>query len=198
MREMEASIKSINAKILKAVITSPINGILVKKDLSVGEVVSPNVPVISVISKSKFKIESNVPEVDIAKVSIGDYADITLDAYGDDVKFDAVVSKIDPSETVIEGLPTYKVTLQFVRYDDRIMPGMTANIEIITDFRNNAIVVPYRVIISKDSGQFVRVFDDFSSSIKEVEVKTGIRSLDGMVEIIQGIKDGDKIILNFD
>ena len=52
-----------------------------------------------------------MPEADIAKVAIGDLASSTLDAYGSYVDFPAQVTMIDPAETVIEGVPTYKVTL---------------------------------------------------------------------------------------
>ena len=191
----EANVSNIKAQITKTVLYSPINGIITNVDAKVGEIVAPNVSVISVISEKRFKIEADVPEADIAKVKIGQTAELTLDAYGDNVVFKAKTVLIDPAATIIEGVPTYKTTFQFIGKDGRVRPGMTANLEIATGSRKNAVNIPQRAIIEKGNGEkIVRVVGK-NGAIKDVKVKTGLKGSFGEVEILDGIKEGDKVII---
>src|SRR5581483_10901237 len=98
-------------------------------------------------SDTKFQIDANIAEADIAKVALGQKATVTLDAYGPDVVFNATVIKIDPAETIVDGVPTYKTTFQFDTPDDRIKSGMTANIDIQGDSHTDVLAVPERAVI---------------------------------------------------
>lgn len=191
----EANIANIKAQITKTVLYSPINGIVTNVDAKVGEIIAPNTSVISVISEKRFKIEANVPEADIAKVKIGQTAELTLDAYGDGIIFKAKVVLIDPAATVIEGVPTYKTTFQFIGEDKKIKPGMTANLEIATGSRRDVIGIPQRAIIEKSGGEKVIRMLGENGIIKEVKVRTGLKGSLGKVEILDGIKEGDKVII---
>jgi RND family efflux transporter MFP subunit len=190
----QASVLNANAQLLKTIIRAPINGVITKQEAKVGEIVSPNATIVSVISEAKFQTESNVPEADIAKIKVGNLADITLDAYGSDVIFGAKVVKIDPAETIIEGVPTYKTTFIFTGNDDRIKSGMTANIEITTAERKNVIIIPRRAVIKKDGGEFVQIKKGENIAPEELKVKTGVQGSDGFVEILSGLKEGDQIV----
>lgn len=193
VEKAKANIKNINAKINKTVLYSPINGIITKQDAKVGEIVSANTILVSIISESDFEIEADVPEADIAKIKIGDKAALTLDAYGDDVEFGAIVVRIDPAETVIEGVSNYKVTLNFSEKDNRIRSGMTANLDILTEKKENVISVPQRAVIIKNGDKLVRILVD-DEKIEERSVKTGLRGSSGNIEIIEGVNEGDKVI----
>lgn len=187
-----ASAESIQVKIQKTILRAPIEGIVTNQDAKVGEIVPANTAVVSIISASQFKIEANIPEADIAKVKISDLADVTLDAYGSDIVFPATVTAIDPAEKIIEGVATYKTTLQFTQKDERIKSGMTANVDIFTGRRDNVIVIPQRAVITKDGEKTVKVLD--GKIIKEVKVKTGLGGSDGNIEVINGVKEGDKVV----
>jgi multidrug efflux pump subunit AcrA (membrane-fusion protein) len=141
-----------------------------------------------------YKITANVPEVDIAKVKIADVAEVTLDAYGSDEKFVATVSSIDPAETIIEGVPTYKVTLRFNDRDTRIKSGMTANIVMRTNEKKDVLVVPARAILlhEGDNTRYVRLL--VGGVAKEIPVQIGLRGSNGMVEILSGLNQGDQVV----
>ncbi len=195
VKSAQARVQNIEAGIAKTIMRSPIQGIVIKKDAQVGEIVSSGVSVISLISDADFQIEANIPEADIAKVKIGDTAQVTLDAYGDDVVFEARVIKIEPAETIIEGVATYKTTLEFIQKDERIKSGMTANTDILTAKRENVIAVPQGAVIQKDGNRYVAILQG-SSAVIEVEVKTGIRGSDGNIEIIEGLEEGQEVIIS--
>lgn len=193
IEKAEADIRVYKAELNKTIIYSPVNGIVTKQDAKIGEIISANINAISVISEAKFEIKANVPEADIAKVKVEDTARVTLDAYGNDVEFQAKVIKIDPAETVIEGVPTYKTTFRFINEDGRIKSGMTANIDILTGIRENVIVIPQRTVAQKNGDKIVKILKD-DGSIEERKVKTGLKGSDGNIEILEGIQEGEKII----
>jgi len=192
IKQAQAAVQNIQAQISKTIIRAPISGTVTKQDAKVGEIVSANTSIVSLISASQFEIEANVPEADIAKVSVGNTSLVTLDAYGRDVVFEAKVVAVDPAETIVDGVATYKVTFQFIKNDERVKSGMTANIDIKSASRENVIAIPQRAIIRKNGDQFVRIAD--GESFKEVKVETGLRGSDGNIEIISGINEGDKVI----
>lgn len=191
-----ASVQSIKAQITKTIISAPISGVVTKQNAKIGEIVSANTVIVSLISASQFEIEANIPEADIAKVKLGNIAKVTLDAYGNDVNFDAKVTAIDPAETIIDGVATYKTTFQFTDKDERIKSGMTANIDISTEKRENVIVIPQRAVVTKNGDKIVRILN--GEVPKEVKVKIGLRGSDGNIEIIEGLNEGDKVITFFE
>ncbi len=188
-----ANVENAKAKLEKTIIRSPIDGTISRVDTDVGETVQSGVNVISVISYGEYEVEAFIPEADIAKVKIGDVATTTLDAYGSDTFFQMTVIKIDPAETVIEGVPTYKVTLKFASDDSRIKSGMTANLDILTGQKYGVLAVPARSVYSVDTQKYAQLVDS-ENKIADVPVQTGMRGVDGYIEIISGLKEGDTIV----
>src|SRR3989344_4811124 len=170
----------------RTILKSPIDGTVAKQDAKIGQIAAANVTVVSVISGSAMEIDAYVPEADIAKLKVGNSANVTLDAYGSDVVFAAKVAIIDPAETVIEGVANYKTTILFVNDDERLKSGMTANVDILADRRENVIAIPQRVIVMKEDGnKYILLWEGRSS--KEVSVQVGLRGSDGNTEIVSGV-----------
>ena len=183
----------IQAQLNTATLRSPINGIVTKQELKEGVFVQAGLHVVSIVSKDSYEVEIFVPEVDIAKISVDDTVEITLDAYSDNDIFPAQVISINPAETIIEGMATYKVVINFADSEDtRIKPGMTANAVIFTDERKDVLAVPTRAIITEDGQKFVRVPD--GDEIKNIPVEVGMKSSDGHIEILSGLEEGETVI----
>lgn len=193
--QAKASLDNVNAQLEKSILRSPIDGVITKVDIKAGEVAQVGMPAVSVISLGKYEVESFIPEADIAKIKIGNVATTTLDAYGSDTYFKTSVVKIDPAETMIEGIPTYKVTLIFMDQDGRVKSGMTANMDILTNQKFDVLAIPTRSTYTENSNRYVNVVDkeDSQKTIK-TEIKTGLRSVDGYIEITSGLNGGDKIV----
>lgn len=188
-----AHASAIFAQIEKTVIRAPISGVITKQDIRVGESVGAYSPAVTMMSDNRFEIETFVPESDISFLHVGLPASVTLDAYTEKDQFPAKVAKIDPAETIIEGVATYKVTLVFIEKDERVRSGMTANITVESAKREDVVVVPLRAVSTRENGEeFVRVVDN--GVLTEVSVKTGLRGSDGMVEIQNGVSVGDRVV----
>ena len=194
VKSSEANVLTYQAQLSKSIIRAPFNGIITKQDAKVGEIITANIAIISLISDKKFEVEVNIPESDVAKIKINNTATITLDAYGDDVKFQAQVVSIEPAETIFEGIATYKTKLNFITDDERIKSGMTANIDILTNERKDVVIVPQRAVIQKDGDRIVRMVG-IDGEVIERKVEIGLKGSDGNVEIISGINVGDEVIV---
>ncbi|MCR4330269.1 MAG: efflux RND transporter periplasmic adaptor subunit [Patescibacteria group bacterium] len=194
VKSQEAQVANYQAQLAKTLIRAPFSGIVTEQNAKVGEVVSPAAVMVRIISESRFEIEALVPEADIANVKLGDKATFTLDAYGDREVFEALVQRIDPAETVVEGVSTYKVILEFIDHEGKVKSGMTADVSILTDKREDIIALPTRAVSVNEGEQSVRVLHK-DGTIETRKVTTGLRGSDGKTEILSGIEEGEEVIV---
>lgn len=190
----EALVDDAKAQLQKTFITAPFSGTVTTVDIARGEVAGTNVPVITVISESKLQIESYVPEINMALLSEGNSARVTLDAYGDKEEFPAEIVSIDPAETIRDGVSTYRTILLFIADDPRIRAGMTANVVVTTIQKDGVIAIPQNLVRSFNGKKLVNVLEN--DVVVEREVTTGLLSSAGSVEILSGLSEGDKIVLD--
>lgn len=193
--EALAKAENIRAQLAKNSLRSPLAGTVTAVDIKAGEIIAANTGVVSVISRATLQIEVNIPEADVAKIKVGQTAAVTLDAYGSEIVFEAKVVSLDPAETMVEGVATYKTTLQFAQKDERIKSGMTANIDIVSARREGVIVVPQRAVASQNGNKKIKVLLE-NGTVEERTVTTGLRGSDGNVEIIEGVSEGEKVVVS--
>lgn len=194
IKQKEFALQDARNKLSDYYIRAPFDGIITKIDAKVGEMATANVFLVTMMSADMFQIESYVPEVSIAQIKLEDEANVTLDAYGETVLFNAKVISIDPAETIRDGVSTYKIKLQFSEKDDRIKSGMTANVSITTFNKSNVIVVPRGVVFDKEGKKFVQI--KTGKKILDQEIIAGNVSSLGQIEVVSGLADGDMVILN--
>ncbi len=196
VKQARASLASITNQIQNSIIKAPINGVVTKIKFDVGEQVNTNSPVIYLLTNNELELEIDISETDINKISKSDRVEITLDAFGDDLKFYGQVYDIEPAETIIQDVTYYKTKIQFNPPEDlnqKIKPGMTANAIIITAEKQDILVIPARAIVEKNGqGKIVRILEN--EKIKEINITTGIYGDEGLVEILSGLSAGQEII----
>lgn len=190
----KAAVEIARRNLNDAYLYAPISGVVAAKSKQVGEFVATTDQIYYLLGEGGLEVTANVSEIDIAKVAVGNSTSITLDAYGPDVVFSAHVASIDPAETVVNGVSTYKVTFVFDASDERLRSGMTANIKIATQNRVNVVVVPLRAVSTKDGSKIVHV--QAGEQENEVVVRLGLKGDDGMVEVLDGLKEGDIVLVD--
>lgn len=188
-----AAVQAAEAAYGRTIIRAPFAGLITKVEPSKGEIVSQNTPVISIISDSQLEIEVNIPEADLPKVRIGALADVTFDAYGKDYVATTSVISIDPAATVIDGVPTYRTVLAFEVLDPRIKSGLTANVTIHGEKKDNVIAVPQRSVITKEGKKIVQIVE--GKTVVDKIVETGLRGSDGNIEIVSGLNEGQHYVV---
>jgi RND family efflux transporter MFP subunit len=186
----EASVASAEVQLGKMTLRSPQNGIVTKQDAKVGEIVTPGKVVVSVISDSDLEIESNVSEVSIGKVSVGNPVVITFDAFTGEV-FSGAVSYIEPGETLVDGVVNYKITVAFSEKYPQIKSGLTSKLDIITGEKKDVLTVPEYALIKEDGKNFA--MKQNGKEYSKVQIETGLRGQDGFVEVLSGLNEGDVV-----
>lgn len=128
-----------------ATIKSPIDGIVVSRKVDVGQTVAAAfaTPIIYVIANDlkKMKIEASVDEADIGYVKSGQSVEFAVDAFPDEI-FTGTVKQVELQPITLQNVVTYIVEIIINNTNLKLMPGMTANIEIIVTKMDNALTVP--------------------------------------------------------
>jgi HlyD family secretion protein len=188
----QAQAQRIRALMAKNIIRSPISGIVTRQDAKVGQTAVINEPLISVMSGQELEIEANVPEVDIGPLMIGDRVAITVDALPDE-QFSGSLVSIEPAETIVGGVVNFKVKVMFDVSDERLKSGMTVNLDIESRKVEDALVIPVYAVFSENGSTYVKVLH--GRAIEEVDITTGARSRDGMIQVISGLVEGDEVVI---
>ena len=195
IRQAQAALDAINKRIENSLIKASISGTITKIEYEVGEQVSAGLPVISMLGENDFEIEVDVSEADIAKVNKNNLVEVTLDAFGDDVKFSGQVYFIEPAETVIQDVIYYKVKINFDVGEKAVKSGMTANVIITTAEKDNVLIMPSRAVVERNSGEkYARVL--INNQVLEKSITVGLRGDEGMIEILSGVKEGENVVTN--
>lgn len=190
----EAVLSQARANRAKAFLYAPISGIISKVNKSVGELVGMGDSAMELISPHS-EVNIDIAETDVVKIAVADDVQITFDALGSDVLFKGKVMTIEPSSTEIQDVVYYKVKISIDDGDDRVKPGMTANVLIKTDKKENVLYVPSRSVLTdtKANRRYVKVLNN--KEVVEKDVEVGIKGDGGFIEILSGLNEGEEVIL---
>ena len=170
-------------------LTSPISGIVIERNGTIGATVGSDANVFKIIDISSVWIDGNVFEKDLERVRRGQAVKVSVPAFPG-VNFSGRVILI--SSVVDPETRTVKVRTEVPNPDGRLKPDMFANVQIITDLHRTAISIPQSAVLD-DGGKSV-VFVAEGSGYAKRGVNLGIQG-DGRVEIIEGLQAGDKVVV---
>lgn len=131
-----------------AEIYSPIDGIVVSREVEVGQTVvsSMNVANLYTIADlDNMRVVANVDEADIGSVKVGQNASFTVDAYPNDI-FKGNVTQVRISPTTTSNVVTYEVLISTQNPGHKLIPGLTANVTIKTKEANDVLTIPLKVL----------------------------------------------------
>lgn len=172
-------------------LTSPINGYVTSKNVAVGGIASSASPAMTVADVSKLKIDTSVSEYIVSDLNVGDSVDIHISTLGDET-YKGIIEAISPAPSA--GSLTYPIKISISDDTGKIKAGMFAEIRIISSEKEDTLCVPSDCVIMKN-GTSVIVTLDKENIPKYNDVTTGIDNGE-YVEILSGIKEGDKIVIS--
>ncbi len=209
--QASAELASAQLDVRRTVITAPASGVIINKLVEPGSTVAasfqtPNLFEIAA-DTSRMQVEASVDEADIGQVRDGQDVRFTVDAYPDD-KFRAIVRQIRKSATENQNVVSYFVILDVDNADGRLLPGMTANVEIITGskaqvtrvpatalrFRPRAADRPDKDKMPPEKSAIVYVVGSDAYKPSARAVTLGLVGEDH-AEVIKGIKSGERVLL---
>lgn len=136
------------------------------------------------------QVSVNLTEIDVVKVKPGQKVTLTLDSHPDKT-FTGKVSAVNTNGSVSSGVTTYPATITFDTAVDTIYPNMAVNATIITDIKNNVILVPSGAVQTSNGTSTVRVMKAGQPTSVQVEVGG---SNDTQTEILSGVNVGDTVV----
>lgn len=180
---------------------APISGTVSGLALQIGSVINSNASsqnsnvsntkIANVKTDATPLVTLNLTEIDVPKVSIGDKATITMDAYPDKTFTGKVVS-IDTVGTITSGVSTYPVVIKLDTNTTTILPNMAVSANIITARKNDVLMVPTSSIQQNtDGSNYVQVMKN--NVISQVNVEVGLSS-DTQTEILSGVTEGTTVV----
>jgi HlyD family secretion protein len=145
MEQARASLKSAETNLSKASIISPINGVVLSREIEPGQTVAASfqAPVLFTLAEDlrEMELQVDVDEADVGHVKDGQKATFTVDAYSDR-KYPAHIVRVGYGSQTKDGVVSYKTILKVRNEDLSLRPGMTATAEIVTAERSDVLLVP--------------------------------------------------------
>jgi RND family efflux transporter MFP subunit len=190
--QTRANLRSAEINFSKTNLSAPFAGTVKSVRFSEGENVTPGATVITIASENVNEVTLFIPEVDIARIAIGDLANVRLDAFPDEVLEGEVVFVSSAAETR-DGIVSFKTKVRLAEPREHLRSGMSAEVDIHSELRENTLSVPGRAIVRMDGRSYVRVVEN--GTVRNAEVSLGLRGVNGRVEVLSGLVEGDEVII---
>lgn len=186
----QIALEQAQRNIERARIVAPFDGVVSAVNFSVGDSAGTTTAVV-VVDLSTLQVKVNIAEIDIAKIKVGQTAQVTLDALIGKT-YNATIAAIGPVATITQGVVNYPVIAVVDNTDGAIKPGMTANLSIIVDRRDNVLLVPARAVRSQGNQRIVNVL--YKGQTIATPVTIGLTN-DQFAEVISGLLEGDQVVI---
>ena len=143
--QREAALAQARIDLARTRITSPVDGIVIKRAIEKGQTVAASLqaPELFVIAQnlSDMQVDASVDESDVGRIRTGQRATFTVDAFPGQI-FEGSVRQVRKAAQTIANVVTYVAVVGFSNTGGRLLPGMTANVRVVTDARDNVLKVP--------------------------------------------------------
>jgi HlyD family secretion protein len=197
-----ANLQQLEEQLGYTTITSPIDGIILSRDVEVGDAVSSILVlgssatlVMTLGDTSEVYVKGKVDESDIGKVYMSQPARIKVESFKDKT-FNGKVTKISPMGVEKDNVTTFEVRVSINNPGGELKAAMTANAEIILEEHKNVLQIPEgSILYDKDKKASVEIPDEKGKEGKrKVAVNIGI-SNGAKTELLSGLKEGDQVVL---
>lgn len=202
VKQAQASLKQLEEQLSYTTITSPINGVVLSRDVQIGDAVSSILVlgstatlVMTLGDTHEVYVKGKVDESDIAKVYLGQPARIKVQSFPGKI-FAGRVTKIAPLGVEKDNVTTFEVQISIDNPGGELKANMTANAEIVLEEHRNVLTIPEQAVLyDKNRNATVWIPDTRArDGHRSVAIKTGI-SNGSRIEVLSGLKAGDKVVL---
>jgi HlyD family secretion protein len=202
VEQAQSSLKQLEEQLSYTTITSPMDGVILSRDVELGDAVSSILVmgstatlVMTIGDIQQVYVQGKVDESDIGKVYLGQTARIKVESFKDKT-FLGKVTRIAPLGVEKDNVTTFEVRVSIDNPGGELKANMTANAEILLEEHKNVLTVPEQAVIyDKDRSASVEVPDpNQKKGRRKVDIKAGI-SNGTKTEVLAGLKSGDTVIL---
>ena len=203
------SVKKAQTNLGYATITSPIDGVVLKKEVEEGQTVASsfNTPTLFTIARdlTDMRVIADVDEADIGEVKEGQRVSFTVDAFPNDT-FQGAVTQVRQQPTTESNVVTYEVVISAPNQDLKLKPGLTANVVIYTLEMPGVLAIPNKALRFKpseamlnegetitDTDSPVKVWTKEGPNLKAIAIKTGVTN-GTLTQVTSGLQAGTKVV----
>ncbi len=155
VRQREAQLAAARVDLERTSIRAPVDGIVVKRSIEPGQTVAASLqaPELFVIAKNltDMQVETSIDEADVGRVRLGQKAGFTVDAFAGR-HFEGEVRQVRKAATVVSNVVTYTVVISAANPDLTLLPGMTANVRIVTAKKDKVLKAPNAALRFRPAG----------------------------------------------
>jgi membrane fusion protein, multidrug efflux system len=187
--QTDARLEELRINLQNTSVISPVDGFVGKRNVDAGAMVSQSTPIASVVDISKLRMVSNIIEKDLRMVTVGDSADVEVDAYPGET-FRGHIARIAP--VLDPSTRTASMEVEVPNSTFKLKPGMYARVNLTVEERKGVLTAPKNAVIDFESKRGVWM-PSSDNHAKFVPVELGIEDADH-VEIRSGLKEGDRIV----
>src|SRR3989344_4577719 len=209
IKQREAALQDAQDNLANFYVRAPFAGVVAKVNVKRGDSASGGTAVATVITKQRIA-EISLNEVDIAQVKVGQKTTLTFDAV-EGLTITGEILEVDSLGTVSQCVVTYSVVIGFDTQDERIKPGMSVSAAVITDAKQNVLMIPNSAIKFAGNTNYVEVTGTVSNANQllanaansagialdvppqQKTVEIGVAN-DSFTEVIGGLQEGDVVI----
>ena len=189
VRQAKAALDMAKYQLKNTQITAPISGKVTSITVSSGEMVSPSIPLLSIIDVSRIFVKVGISEKDISKIKEGQKVNLEIDAFSEEKFQGEVVSK---GVAVDQISKTLEVKIEILQPEVDIPVGVFARGDILVKTNQEALIISSSALVRKKDGIYVYVIEEGIARQKEVVL--GIIQ-DERVEILDGLSEEEEIVV---
>lgn len=193
-KDLQQDLDEIKSDIEALTVRAGSDGVVSGLALNTDQMVQSGTPLFTVQSNEQIKLEVQIDEIDIVNIEIGQEASVEFDALPDKT-YTAKVIKINPVGVSVNNVTDYTITLE-IEPSQEIMLGMSADVNIVSQRAENALLIPIQAIQIIDGEKYVVFEADIDEekdyTVATHKIETGIT--DGvMIEVVSGLNEGDRV-----
>lgn len=156
VKQREASLNQSKINLEHTIIRSPVDGVVIERNVDIGQTVAASLqaPTLFTIAQDlrKMQVDTSVDEADVGRIRVNQEARFTVDAYPKKV-FSGRVEQVRNAPQTLQNVVTYTVIVSAENPDLRLLPGMTANVEIVVDERSGVLKMPNAALRFRPPGE---------------------------------------------
>jgi HlyD family secretion protein len=191
LKTAQISLEQAKSNLRKSQIVAPFDGVVADVNVQVGQMSSANAQPIILVDRSRLESQVNISETDLPRIKVGEKVQVTFDALSGQT-FGGQVVKVPLVGAVTQGVVNYPVVIALDQADRQIRPGMTANVTIVVEQRDNILLVPNRAVKIVNRQRVVTVVRDGAPT--QVNVTLGMTG-DSQSEVVSGLNEGDVVVV---
>ena len=189
--QAEVALEQAKTNHARTKLLAPFNGIVTEIAITSGDIITTGMPVIELINRDPLQVDFRLNESDVAQIEMGQPVTITVDALPGWERV-GTLTHIAPAADIVNDVVTFDVQASFSDVDEQIKVGMTASLTIITDQKDDVLLIPNTAILPSGAQQVVWVVDT-DGQMRERPIEIGLT--DGInTEIVRGLQPGDHIV----